>query len=232
MIARLDTTRIGATRPTRALMAAVAGLAMAALAGSLPAQAQEDTSFTEQMLTTLGLVPPPPPAIDYRERAPLVVPPTGDILPPPRDHSALADNPAWPKDVDQEERKKAAAAAKVPTFVNDRNDTRALTPREVATGRRAGAGLITSAPTPTSLREKEGWIQPKNLGFTGWMNKQEEKPMTFDGEPERQALTEPPPGYQTPAPNAPYGVVAEREENKGFQLPNWFDRTQKNNDRH
>ncbi|MFT0859664.1 hypothetical protein [Ancylobacter sp. G4_0304] len=229
MITRLDTTRLASRRPALALAAAT-GFAMALLAGG--AQAQEDTSFTEQLFTTLGLVPPAPPPIDYRERAPLVVPPSGDILPPPRDQSALAENPAWPKDVDQEERKKAAAAAKLPTFVNDRNDTRALTPREVATGRRSGAGLNTGAPQPTSLREKEGWIQPKNLGFTGWMNKTEEKPLPFDGEPERQALTEPPPGYQTPAPNAPYGVVAEREENKGFQLPNLFDRTQKNNDRH
>ncbi|MGA8079747.1 MAG: hypothetical protein WB868_20430, partial [Xanthobacteraceae bacterium] len=34
---------------------------------------------------------------------------------------------------------------------------------------------------------------------------------TFTGEPPRVSLSDPPPGYQTPSPNQPYGVVPERK---------------------
>src|SRR3979409_1797008 len=37
--------------------------------------------------------------IEYRERAPLVVPPTRN-LPPPQSEAAVTANPAWPKDPD------------------------------------------------------------------------------------------------------------------------------------
>ncbi len=41
--------------------------------------------------------------------------------------------------------------------------------------------------------------------------------MVFTGEPTRESLTQPPTGYQTPAPNAPYGVVGEEE--RAVQIP-------------
>ena len=36
--------------------------------------------------------------------------------------------------------------------------------------------------------------------------------VSFTREPERSLLTEPPPGYRTPSPNAPYGVVEEKSK--------------------
>jgi hypothetical protein len=198
--------------------------------GTAPAAAQED-SFTETLFTSLGLMPPPQADIEYRERAPLVVPPSSaDILPPPRDGSEMANNPAWPKDPDHEARKKAAADAKKPVYVSDRQNTRALTPNEVANGRRAGSSLHTT-PVQSGAPARDNWIQPRNLEFLGW-GSQKKAPLAFEGEPERQALSEPPPGYQTPAPGAAYGVVAERPEEKRWSLPSWFDRTQSSNDRH
>lgn len=209
-----------------AMIAAV--FAATLLWGAAPAAAQED-GLTEHLFTSLGLMPPPSPDIEYRERAPLVVPPSSaDILPPPRDGSEIANNPAWPKDPDVVARKKAIEDAKKPVTVNDRENTRALTPTEVATGRRAGGSLHTGT-VASGAPARDGWIQPGNLEFFGWS--QQKKPLTFEGEPERQALSEPPPGYQTPAPGAAYGVVAERPEDKQWKLPSWFDRTQKNNDR-
>src|SRR5262249_27232803 len=52
-------------------------------------------------------------------------------------------------------------------------------------------------------------LSPSQLGFLGWGKKDT---VSFAGEPERQLLTEPPPGYRTPSPNAPYGVVEEKSK--------------------
>lgn len=215
------------SRHSAAMIAAT--LAAIVLWGAAPAAAQED-NFTENLFTSLGLMPPPQAEIEYRERAPLVVPPTGDVLPPPRDGSEMASNPAWPKDPDVAARKKAVEDAKKPVFASDRQNTRALTPSEVVTGRRAGANLHTT-PVASGAPARDNWIQPRNLEFFGWGNSQTKAPLAFDGEPERQALSEPPPGYQTPAPGAAYGVVAERPEEKMWRLPSWFDRTQSPSDR-
>ena len=39
--------------------------------------------------------------------------------------------------------------------------------------------------------------------------KDEEEVAKFTGEPPRASLTAPPPGYQTPSPDQPYGVNAK-----------------------
>jgi hypothetical protein len=36
----------------------------------------------------------------------------------------------------------------------------------------------------------------------------------FKGEPARETLTQPPPGYQTPSPNYAYGVGLKEQRNK------------------
>ena len=51
--------------------------------------------------------------IDYRERAPLVVPPSRN-LPPPQSEAAVTANPAWPNDPDAKQRKVEAAKKKQP----------------------------------------------------------------------------------------------------------------------
>lgn len=206
-----------------------AGLMVMALAGAAPASAQED-NFTEQMLTTLGLVAPPPPDIDYRERGPLVVPPSGNTLPPPRDAAAITQNPAWPKDYDSErKRKEEAAAKKARRFVNDNSQTRALGPAEMASTR---TGIPSNHQAPArNAASREDWLKPAGLEFFGWGNKKEQAPVAFAGEPERQSLTEPPPGFQTPAEGAAYGVVADRPEDKQWNPLSWFDRTQRNKER-
>lgn len=197
---------------------ACAALLMAGAAA--PASAQ---STTEALLSTLGLVAPTPPEIEYRERAPLVVPRSTEILPPPRTEDDLANNPAWPKDYD-EERRKQEAALQDPVSRSSKYvgiDPRPLSPSQVERGRRAGtntgSGFDTRGDNKLSTRE---------MDFKGWgsvFSSDGEKPLVFEGEPERKALVEPPPGYQTPAPNAVYGTVEKKDT--GWKLPNWFDRT-------
>ena len=207
-----------------ALSSALVGLALAAA----PAVAQENSNLTEQILTGIGLVAPTPPDIDYRERAPLVVPPSGDVLPPPRAAGAMASNPAWPKDYDEQQRKAAAAADVGTREMTSRKSSsyKTLTPAEMARG--AKAGPSRNSGDDFRKTNDDNRLSLNELGFKGWGNGTKEKPMVFEGEPEREALIQPPVGYQTPAPNAPYGVVADRPEDKQWKLPNWFDRTQKN----
>ena len=75
--------------------------------------------------------------IDYRERSPLVVPPKID-LPPPGSVAAEAKAPNWPKDPDEQRRKAAVAARK-----KDNKDpvaaARLLTPAELAQAERLAA---------------------------------------------------------------------------------------------
>jgi hypothetical protein len=114
--------------------AAAIGLAFAASALiAAPAVAQE-AGVIRSILGAVGLVEPDRPAIEYRERAPLVVPPSRD-LPPPAD--ALSANPQWPDDATQRAERDRLAG---PGF--DRNETRPLTIDEIRAGRRVGGGGV------------------------------------------------------------------------------------------
>jgi hypothetical protein len=74
--------------------------------------------------------------------------------------------------------------------------------------------------------EKRGMyrVSPDKLGFKGWDKKDE---MVFKKEPERTSLLQPPPSYQTPSPNAPYGIVEEEK----VQTKSLFDRNDDRNRR-
>ncbi|CAA0110875.1 Uncharacterised protein [Starkeya nomas] len=209
---------------TRTRLLAGTALFGALLAGA-PAYAQEDSdlNLTGKLLTAIGLVAPPPPDIDYRERAPLVVPPSGDALPPPRDAGAMAQNPAWPKDHDTVARQKAIAAEPV---MRDETDTahRALSPSQLERGAKIGGA--SGSGFANRRKNDDNRLSLNQLEFFGWTKKEEK--MEFEGEPDRELLTQPPVGYQTPAPGAAYGVVADRPEEKQWSLPSWFDRTQSN----
>ncbi|HSI41558.1 MAG TPA: hypothetical protein VLA00_13525 [Xanthobacteraceae bacterium] len=198
-----------------------------ALAAVAPVAAQT-SGFGDTLMTSFGLLPPEAPEIEYRERAPLVVPPTADVLPSPIEASPAATDPAWPKDPDEARRKKAVEDSKKPNFVNDKQATRALKPSQLQGGRTVASSSDPGRATGGNKAAREDWMKPSALSFPGW-GSPNQKPMVFEGEPEREALIQPPPGYQTPAANAPYGVVSEKK--KEWSLPNWFDRTQKNNDR-
>ena len=71
-----------------------------------------DTKLMRQFLKDLGLRRDGE-SIEYRERAPLVVPPSRN-LPPPQSEASVTSNPAWPKDPDAQQRKVEAARKKQP----------------------------------------------------------------------------------------------------------------------
>ncbi|MEP9350227.1 hypothetical protein [Xanthobacter sp. KR7-225] len=208
---------------------AFAALALAAGLSALPAAPAAaqgfEGDFLKNTLQMLGLTEEEEkPDIDYRERAPLVVPPTTPESLPPPTTSAAAANPNWPKDPDLAHQRARAAAAKAPVVRDDPGQP--LMPSELNKGRRKTAPNYAASNDPVATGTKRDEVMPSELGFKGWAgigssDPGKEKPLTFNGEPERESLVQPPPGYQTPAPNAPYGVVEKKKEE--FKIPNFFD---------
>jgi len=203
--------------------AALAGLlALALVAGTGHAWAQDDEdepldtrlfrSFMKEMGFTRGGQD-----IEYRERAPLVVPPTRN-LPPPQAEGPAAKNPAWPKDPDVTRRKQASAAEKAKLYSSAEEQARVLRPDELKA--QGPAGVSTSTATGASGNEAMRPLSPSELQGTAtkswWQDifsnigpsRQESAP--FKGEPPRTTMTAPPPGYQTPSPSYPYGVGVQR----------------------
>ena len=216
-------------RPTlwnaRLPIAAVLGAAVATAALVGPAKAGDgDRPFDEQiihnLLTGLGLQDPNAVQPTYEERPPLVIPKSDALPPPQKPGAAIAENPAWPKDPDVERAKERAR--------RERNEVRRTAGEEFRdqesvlrpdqlnpTGR--GAGQSERAST-TNTPDYEGrhTMTPSQLGYKGGVfsnifgsDDKDEETARFTGEPARTALTEPPPGYQTPSPDQPYGVGAK-----------------------
>ena len=143
--------------------------------------------------------------IDYNERSPLVVPPTRDLPPPVSSNAPPVSN--WPKDADIERRKKAKKDEKPRYQVGDsvQNASRPLSRSELdPTGARPGnsSGDGDSSANSQMADPRDGGAK-KSL-FSGLFKK--DQYATFTGEPSRQSLTDPPPGYQTPSPDQPYGL--------------------------
>jgi hypothetical protein len=219
-----DTLRTGlaATFSLRTVSRAAFGclLGAALLAPGTPARAGDDdkgvpidTKIFRGILEGLGLRKDGE-AINYEERAPLVIPPTHTLSPPENSGGALANNPAWPIDPDVQRRKQEAAQERNVSMNADetlRNEQRPLRPNEMTPGpkprttRRIDDGYRAS-PNGSGDRLSPSQLDTKP-GFWGKMfGKDEPNSGSFTGEPPRTALTEPPPGYQTPSSEQPYGV--------------------------
>lgn len=189
----------------RIAVSRIAGASLIALGLATPAAAQEGSGITGQILSIIGLTAPEPPAIDYRERAPLVVPREMKLRPPEQARDAQA-NPNWPKDPDVERRRREAAAARVPVLQDAKRrdeDRPVLSDRELRQGRRDGAGVVTTPERRFGDNSREEfWIRPDVLRSQGVANA---GPALEPGvEPPRTSLTEPPAGYR--APSAGYAI--------------------------
>jgi len=184
------------------------GVIMAAGVARAQDDEEDDKTFEEKVIDNLmrglGGTNMETPTIDYRERSPLVVPPKLD-LPPPAG-AAQATAPNWPKDPD-EQRRRAAAAARKKENKDPAASARLLTPAELKMGRTA-ATKQTEPIQPGGTNNPV--LSPSQLGFKGTLfgllkgNDKEAK--SFTSEPQRESLTQPPPGYQTPSPNYAYGT--------------------------
>ncbi|MBO0751633.1 MAG: hypothetical protein J2P53_05965 [Bradyrhizobiaceae bacterium] len=171
-------------------------------AGSVAVHAEDDGSegpykkFFNNLLSGVGLRDQDP-GIEYKERPPLVVPPSRDLPVPTTARSPAAKNPDWPTDADG---KRRSAGRKPKT-----TDGSVL------------AGAKADDPTPqegTTRQSSSGGIWSS---FTDWGRTLSGSGETgqFRGEPTRNALTDPPAGYRTPAPTEPYGILSSKEKKSG-----------------
>jgi hypothetical protein len=197
-----------------AIACLLAGLVICA-SGVRPALAEEDddelpdVKVLRGIMRGLGLKRGDEANIEYRERSPLVVPPTRD-LPPPENPALVERNPAWPDDPDVSGRKEVAKRKK--KAIDWEEEGRALTPAELDKGvPRGGSSQSQAAAKPSE--ESMNQMRPSELGFKGFNNlrslfgfEPKEETGTFEREPQRTDLTQPPPGYLTPSSNQPYGV--------------------------
>lgn len=219
-------TDLAATFSLRTVSRAAFGclLGAALLATGTPAHAGDnddsvpiDTKIIRGILEGIGLRRDGSEAINYEERAPLVIPPTHTLPPPENSAAALANNPAWPVDPDVKRRKEEAALERKSTLNADQTllrDQSVLRPDELTPGpkprksvRQSAGGSYESSPYGYGNP-----LPPDKLGSKGnvfsrmFAPDKDESVGSFTGEPPRTALTEPPPGYQTPSPEQPYGV--------------------------
>ena len=193
---------------------AMAVLIMSAFAAA-PARAFDeddmpDTKFFKGLMSGLGMSNDKD-AIEYRERSPLVIPPSRNLVAPETANASARPN--WPVDPDVKRAKEAKEKSKKvqrnaigktgdPWF----DDARPISRDELERGRTA----IEQRNGGAMSEEESGRaFLPDKLGFSGGMFgmfKPKEESAKFMGEPARSSLTDPPKGYQTPSPNQPYGV--------------------------
>jgi hypothetical protein len=205
-----------------AVVAAGIGLVMAAGAARAGDDDDEDDKTFEEkiiegIMKGIGGTNMENQGIDYRERSPLVVPPKLD-LPPPAATSAEVKPPNWPKDPD-DARRKAAIAARKKANKDPREASRVLMPNELEQkGGKSSGG--DSVDQPGGNPGTNAILSPSQLGYSGGFSglfggsKTETAP--FKGEPTRETLTQPPPGYQTPSPNFAYGTGPKESLNKEY----------------
>jgi hypothetical protein len=172
---------------------------------------EDDLTFEEkiikQIMTGIGGTNMESTGIEYRERSPLVIPPKVE-LPPPATATSEAPLPNWPKDQELKRRKEARELRKKENK-DPREQARILTPAELAVGK-TPAGKPQAGPDLPGNPGANAILSPSQLGYEGGFmgmfkgSKTETAP--FKGEPTRDSLIMPPPGYQTPSPNYAYGT--------------------------
>jgi len=154
-------------------------------------------------------------------------------LPPPVEpNSARLRNPDFPIDPEVKAAQKRKKNTKK-VFSRAEEDPvysgRTLTPEEMkgtgplTTKSRSSGTNATANDAQSSVGELNVPTLTKMLPMIG---REQEKPIEFTGEPDRQSLTQPPSGYLTPSKNAPYGVVAkdkQERDNRRLVHPNMPD---------
>jgi hypothetical protein len=198
----------------RLTIACFAGALMVSLGGSTSTYAADDEeeapeiTFFKKMFGITDQA-----AIDYRERSPLVVPPTRN-LPSPEAVAAEA-NPNWPKDPEKQPKKKSQKVS----VTDQQIEKNRLSPYELEKGRKAGAGL-----SPSTSDDGGKPLSPSEMGYKGGLfsgllkDQNKGEVAVFEGEGPRTTLTAPPTGYMTPSSNQPYGLGVKKEAPKPFKL--------------
>ncbi len=208
-------TRLNARLPVvAALGAAIAATALVGMAWAGDDDQPIDQQILHSILTGIGLQDPNAPQPTYEERPPLVIPKSDALPPPQQPGAAVANNPAWPKDPDVLRAKALAKQEKNrDTFAEYQREHNQLLPDQLGPKGPGRQQASAGAASEGNITGRPHMMSPSELGYKGGLfsnifgdSKEQEEAARFTGEPSRTSLTEPPPGYQTPSPNQPYGV--------------------------
>jgi hypothetical protein len=197
------TKRIGRVASRVALGGALSLIALASVAPGIARAEDSDPGLFGSMLKSLGIGGEN--QIEYRERPPLVVPPTHE-LPPPQTSATVRD-PNWPVDAGGNRQAVQKKGNQVRDLDKIAVPQRPVEPSVAASGAppvgNSMGGPDTTATIPPSQPAASGGFFG-NLFSSGGSN---EKPATpIASAPARKSLTEPPPNYVSPSPNQPYGA--------------------------
>jgi hypothetical protein len=153
--------------------------------------------------------------IEYQPRAPLVMPPTAEQLPPPVETAAASD-PAWPHDPDQN--------PSGPREFGDDNPTDDINPDEYRRLRPL-AGVLPNQQQQRPPSEARGRLSENYALVHSRRERQAFQQALAEaegyGRTERRYLTDPPSAYREPAPTAP-SSFDDVKEKKGFFLTRWL----------
>lgn len=194
------------------LSVAVIGLTGSAFAQGQQPQAQNDDDIEDHVLNSdkrmlnailapLGLGSNSGPAIEYRERSPLVVP-QGRNLPPPGKSTKNGDWPVEPEIKAKREEAALRRQGKDPDArVNlGRHDERPIS----GTTEQWRTGNVGTWSDDPKRQAEDGFF---TMMWKGRLTGSWSETGKFEGEPPRTSLVDPPAGYLTPSAAAPYGVT-------------------------
>jgi len=157
-----------------------------------------DKRLLDAILKPFGLGSSSGPDIIYRERSPLVVPQTRDLPPPGK----TARTGEWPVDPAVKQAKKEAAADR---RFNPAGKAQYDASRPISgTAENWKTGNTGSWDDPPKPQQEPDFFK---MLFSGALQGTWEETAKFEGERPRTSLVDPPPGYLTPSPAAPYGMT-------------------------
>lgn len=220
----------GAAAPTATIMPGLmAGLLAGALIAASPARAADDGagSVFDVVKSLLLLNDEEPPVIEYRDRAPLVLPPkSAQGLPAPAARQRRAD---WPQDPDVQRRAAERADRRAPR-TSENNLPPDVSMQEL--NARRGPGGDRSVPVDDQCRNFHGgncvWMHPDRLRSLG-VKKEAENSAPVGSEPDRNWLTQPPQGYRRVTQAAGKGVATPEARDDGPNIRGFFTNPFKKN---
>lgn len=166
-----------------------------------------DTNAVKAVMTGLGAIDPHEKQIEYRPRAPLVVPPKRELRAPVDPGSTTpASFPRNPEDVAEENRRAA-----LEKDVDPSKSGRIMTPDELARYAIPGAGQGRVYDDNPGRR-----LSPEVMAGQAQVNAEAIK--RAENPTGRRSLIEPPDTYRKPSPNAP---VAAPEQKSSWK-PSWW----------
>lgn len=195
--------------------------AAAALAAATGAAAQEGV-FMKDFLGSIGIIPKEQPPIEYRERAPLVLPPRIELREPADPKAIAATNPQWPNDPDVAAARRREADARTPVTETEQRriaQNPTLSIHEIRQGRRPGAEVPNAPVVRTGDGGREStWIHPDTLRAQGRVD---DATKLSGVEPDRRNLTEPPAGFRKPTMKVKAGFEVDRREDESDPKVYW-----------